>query len=388
MKRLLFAAVCSSLILTGCGETKETMSTNDVNAGENGNAEKKRLDREEKIASEFYSKFINGSKEQQEEFLTEHVHSEGKEYFSSMVGESQSTVESKNVQVIESVPTTYDDGSKGKLVLLNVENGAGDLREVILAFQRENKDFQLVYSTTSENEDEYAEIFNNLRAEFKAPIAKKLKQRKEKEASQKANVEISDQVFYSWKDSIGTVWTNYSAEIKNTGDAIADLGSIQINFVDDSGAIVGTSDMVTPVPNTLSPGETAYIGDTAMLNAVDKADVVADVTVNIDFSKTTDAAMLLETENVNFRETNNDYGNPYVVTGTVQNPTEELVDDVRLAAGLYDSEGKLIGVLKETLTVSLNPESTAGFEMTYPEISKEIKGKVTEVKVKAYNWTW
>ncbi len=123
---------------------------------------------------------------------------------------------------------------------------------------------------------------------------------------------------------------NYSEEIENTGDAIAELGSAQVNFVDDSGSIVGTSDMSTPVPNVLSPSETAFLGDSAMWNAVD-------------------------------------------------NTNKELVDDIRLAAGLYDSEGKLVAVLKESLQVSLNPNNTADFEIFYPNFPKDIKGKVTEM---------
>lgn len=388
MKKLLFTVFCFTLLLAGCGEQKETLSTNDVKEGEQASQGKTKLDREEQIAVDFYSQLVGGSEEEQEKFLDDFVHSEGREYFEGVAGSGQGRNDSNNVQVIESAKTTYDDGDQGKLVLLTVENEKGDLREVILAFAKEEKEYRLVYSITSESEEEGLETFNKLRKEFKASVPKKLAERKEKEASQKANVEVADQVLYSWKDSINTIWVNYSAEIKNTGDATAHLGSIQVNYIDEAGAVIGTSDMITPVPDTLLPGETAYIGETTIANAADKPEQIVDATVNIDFKKTTDEPTILETENVNFKEVKNGFSGPYIVTGTVKNPHDELVDDVRLAAGLYDNEGKLIGVLKESLQVSLNPDGTAGFEMSYPEISEDIKGKVTEVKVKAYNWYW
>lgn len=65
------------------------------------------------------------------------MHSEGKEYFEGIISSPQDVNIGKGVQVVECVPTTYDDGSKGKLVLLNVENETGNLREVILAFEKE-----------------------------------------------------------------------------------------------------------------------------------------------------------------------------------------------------------------------------------------------------------
>ena len=47
-----------------------------------------------------------------------------------------------------------------------------------------------------------------------------------------------------------------------------------------------------------------------------------------------------------------------------------------------------MGILETNLSISLNPQGTAGFELTYPELPDDVLGKVKEVKVKAHNWFW
>lgn len=391
MKKIRYVVLAFSLLLivAECsGEKAQTMSSNDVKKKESESAGKNKLDREEKIALDFYEKLVNGSAKEQEGFINENVHSEGIEYFEGIKDLSQTPEDNQNPKVIESTKTTFNDGEEGKLVLLNVENAKKDVRETILAFAKEKKEYKLLYSITSENEGEALETFNSLRSDFKAKVPSEMAKRKEAEAAQVANIEVSDQALYSWKDSVNSIWVNYNAEIKNTGDAPAKIGSIQVNFVDVNDSVIGTFDMIVPVPNILLPGETAYIGETTLAQAADSPDSIVDATVNIDFNKTTEDPSLLETENVNIKEVKNGFGGPYVVTGIVKNPYELQMDDIRLASGLYDADGKLIAILKETLQVNLNPDGTAGFEMSYPQLSKEIQGKVADVKVKAYNWSW
>lgn len=78
----------------------------------------------------------------------------------------------------------------------------------------------------------------------------------------------------------------------------------------------------------------------------------------------------------------------YTVTGVVTNITEELQDDIRIAAALLADDGSLLGVLKGSIDVGLNPGSEAGFELSYPDLPQEIADKVETVDVKAYGWTW
>ncbi len=210
----------------------------------------------------------------------------------------------------------------------------------------------------------------------------------QKEEKAEAVIEVKTETFGAWKDSIDNVYSNYSAEITNTGDKPASIGSIQINFEGKDGTILGTAPMALSVPGIVMPGETAYIGETTGLDTAKSADEVTGASANIDFSSTGEKPMMLTTENVKLSEGKNDYSNAYTVTGTVINPNEKKADDIRLAAGLYDADGKFLGTLNGSIQVSLNKDGKAGFELSYPQIPADIKGKAKEVKVKAFNWSF
>lgn len=214
------------------------------------------------------------------------------------------------------------------------------------------------------------------------------KEKEQKEEKAEAVIEVKAETFGAWKDSIDNVYANYSAEITNTGDSPASIGNIQVNFEGKDGTILGTASMALPVPDVVMPGETAYIGETTGIDTVTSADEITGVSANIDFSSTDEEPMMLTTENVKLTEGKDNYSNAYTVTGTVINPNEKKADDIRLAAGLYDANGKFLGTLNGSIQVSLNKDGKAGFELNYPELPTEIKGKATEVKVKAFNWSF
>ncbi|GGF27489.1 hypothetical protein GCM10010954_28210 [Halobacillus andaensis] len=210
----------------------------------------------------------------------------------------------------------------------------------------------------------------------------------EEEEKAEAVVEVKSETFGSWEDSIDNVYASYSAEVTNTGDQPASVGDIQVNFEGEDGSILGTASMLLAVPEVIMPGETAYIGESTIIESVSSADEIANANANIDFSSTEEEPMMLDTENVNFSEGKDEYSSPYQVTGTVINQNEEKADDIRLAAGLYDEGGEFLGTLNGSIEVSLNQDGKAGFELEYPELPEDVKGKVAEVKVKAYNWSF
>ncbi|TGB03493.1 FxLYD domain-containing protein [Halobacillus salinus] len=213
-------------------------------------------------------------------------------------------------------------------------------------------------------------------------------EQQEQQEKAEAAIEIKTEKFGAWKDSIDNVYGSYSAVITNTGDKPAMIGDIQINFEAEDGSILGTMPMVLAVPDIVMPGETAYIGENTGLESVKDAGEVAGVSTNIDFSSTDEEPIMLKTENVKLNEGKDEYSNAYSVTGTVINPNEEMADDIRLAAGLYDADGNFLATLTGSIMVSLNKDGKAGFELNYPELPKEVRGKAAEVKVKAYNWTF
>ncbi|MFC7063406.1 FxLYD domain-containing protein [Halobacillus seohaensis] len=205
------------------------------------------------------------------------------------------------------------------------------------------------------------------------------------EEQAEAAVEVQSETFGARKDSIDNVYGSYSAVITNTGDKPAMIGDVQVNFEGEGDTIIGTAAMVSAVPDVIMPGEVAYLGVSKGLESATSADEVTDVSVNIDFDSTNEEPMMLETTSVEVKEGSH---YPYVVTGTVMNPNKEKADDIRLAAGLYDENGEFLGTLNGSIQVSLNQDGKAGFELNYPELPEDVAGKASEVKVKAYNWSF
>ena len=202
---------------------------------------------------------------------------------------------------------------------------------------------------------------------------------------EEVKLEIIDSAGTAWVDSIGTTWVHSAAVFENTGNVAIDIGEVQMNFKGQDGSVLGTSSMVYSVPGIIKPGEKAYISESTILDGVNSSDY-KETTYNYDFAQTEEDPNLLEVSGT--KGIKGDSYTPYKVTGMVKNITEEAQDDIRLAAGLYDANNKLLGVLTGSIDVTVNPDSEAGFELTYPDIPDEVAGQVSTVDVKAYGWTW
>ena len=208
----------------------------------------------------------------------------------------------------------------------------------------------------------------------------------EENENTKSKLEIINSTGSAWVNSIGTVWVHSSAIFKNTGTVPVDIGETQMNFKAQDGSILGTSSMIYAVPSVVLPGETAYITESTILDGVSNAADYKETTYNFNFNETSEDPNLLEVSGV--KGVKGDSYTPYKVTGVVKNVTKELQDDIRLAAGLFDAEGQLLGVLSGSVDIGVNPGSEAGFELTYPELPEGVADKVATVDVKAYGWTW
>lgn len=201
-----------------------------------------------------------------------------------------------------------------------------------------------------------------------------------------ADLKIIDSTGAAWIDSIGSVWVHSAAVFKNTGSAPVKIDETQIKFKGQDGSILGSSSMIYPVPDIIMPGEKAYIEDTTLLDSISSADEYKETTYKFNFDETNEEPNSLEVSGVSERR--GLASSPYSITGVVKNTTDELQDDIRLAAGLYDSQGKLLGVLKGRVDVGVNSGSEAGFELSNPDIPEDITDQVETVDVKAYGWTW
>ena len=199
-----------------------------------------------------------------------------------------------------------------------------------------------------------------------------------------AKLEISQQTAGAWVNSIDTVWVHSAAIFKNTGDTPVDIGETQMNYKAADGSILGTSTMIYAVPQIVNPGETAFIGESTILDGTVSKDEFSETTYNFNFEETTEDPNLMEVSAV--KGIDGEYG--YKVTGLVKNPTAEQQDDVRLAAALFDANGALLGVLEGSVDVGLAPGGEAGFELSYPELPEGVGAKVATIEVKSYGWTW
>lgn len=209
-----------------------------------------------------------------------------------------------------------------------------------------------------------------------------------KEEQSEPKLEVFKSSGGAWKDSIDTVWVHSAAIFENTGDVPVEIGETQMNFKGKDGSILGTATMVYSVPSIVAPGEQAYISETTMLEGVTDPGEYDETTYNFSFDSTEGNANLLEVSGVKVIPVSDDMSSPYRVTGIVKNTTESLQDDIRISAALLAEDGTLLGVLNGGIDVGVNPGSEAGFDLSYPEVPQEIKGKVKTVEVKAYGWTW
>lgn len=201
-----------------------------------------------------------------------------------------------------------------------------------------------------------------------------------KSQKDEAKLKMIDQTGGAWVDSIGTVWVHSAAVYKNTGNVPIDIGETQMNYKGQDGTVLGTSTMIYSVPSIIKPGETAFIGESTILDGQTDPATYKETTYNFGFDKTEDDPTILETSVV--QGIKGDEYLPYKVTGMVKNTTKDKQDDIRLAAGLFDESGKLLGVLTGSVDVGLNPGSEAGFELSYPEIPKKQQVELQRLKLR------
>lgn len=236
----------------------------------------------------------------------------------------------------------------------------------------------------AEGQEEKAEVTVE---EQSAETAPDEVQKESKEENVSVAVEIADQTDSAWVDSIDSLWVHSAAVLENTDNVPVVVGEVQMNFMNKEGSVLGTDAMNSATPEVLKPGETAFVSQTTTLDGVTDPEEFDHTTYNFEYREAFgEDANLMEVKNVQHGP--GDEYNPYRVTGIVENMTGDVQEDIRIAAGLYAEDGSLLGVLTDSISVSVNAGSEAGFELTYPGIPAENAGKVKDVEVKAYGWDW
>ena len=201
---------------------------------------------------------------------------------------------------------------------------------------------------------------------------------------ERMSAEITQTALQVWKDSIDTIWAHGAIEITNTGDVPIEIGDISISFVGDDNSILGTSTMILPVPEIILPGETAYAGDSTIIEGIDDPTEIVNMEANIDFDKTDKQPQILDVQDLKIIPS--DYGRTKI-TGRVVKTSQENADDIRIVIALFDENDKLLGIYRESPSVTLAPGKNMGFETSYPGIDVEgFIDKVSKLVGKAFNW--
>lgn len=86
------------------------------------------------------------------------------------------------------------------------------------------------------------------------------------EAAPVSDAQITYADVSTWTDSIGSTWYTAVVEVENTGTATIMLSNCSMDVEDASGALVGTMDLGSSVPEILEPGEIGYYVETGTMD--------------------------------------------------------------------------------------------------------------------------
>lgn len=190
--------------------------------------------------------------------------------------------------------------------------------------------------------------------------------------------------YYVYKNEFAS---NYEylgfCEYKNTSVEDLMVRSIEFQFFDKDGVMIGSSDMPDYSREYVASGESGYALDTFASSGsiISSIDEIVDIKVNIEFEKPNEANNTsLEVGNT---EITNDY--EYNVSGfagitVITNPYDKKIEYYKLLVGMYDSEGKLIGVMDSMDFDGINADSKARATAAWLPDSREIPDMVKTLK--------
>lgn len=170
-------------------------------------------------------------------------------------------------------------------------------------------------------------------------------------------IEITQQDYYIY-DEFGD-GTSYGAlcyaELTNNSNNTLQITNAVVTLYDANDVSLGECDFPDIAPSIIKPGEKGILYDSSgsLSFAIENPDSVASMEIELDYSEVGDDANSLNVEDETII---NDY--QYNVSGmgvqcVVENPYDKNVEYYILLAGMYDSEGKLIGVCNSSDSSSI-----------------------------------
>lgn len=194
-----------------------------------------------------------------------------------------------------------------------------------------------------------------------------------------AIAEIITTNWNAYTNSINTNWAIVTGVIKNTGSTNVKLGDASGSIYSADGKVVGNSTS-SIYPRVLAPGEEAYVA-VQIMDTVKKSEI-ADAKLQFSFEETDEDPIKITS--LNDAGKKGSYGS-YDVTGELENPSDERVEDIRALVLFYDADGKLINAE----TAYPEPDAIpAKDRVSFKASTSHLTNLVASYKVVGYSTQW
>lgn len=204
----------------------------------------------------------------------------------------------------------------------------------------------------------------------------------------KLNPLVIDKGYYVYKDSTSSTGYDFLGfcEYKNTSVDALKVNSVEFQFFDKDGIMIASSEMTEYSRDYLAKDESGYGYDTfaSYNSSISSSDEISKVEVIIDYEKSTEAdTTSLKVEDMQI--TNNyDYNvSGFAGTTIVSNPYNKDVEYYNLLAGMYDKDGKLIGVMNSMDHSKIMAMSKSRVTASWLPDSRSIPNNVKSLKASA-----
>lgn len=197
-----------------------------------------------------------------------------------------------------------------------------------------------------------------------------------------ASYEVTYQNISFHQDSIGTIWSQAIVEVANTGNDDLYLDRSSYELVSEDGTIIHTtSNVFTPYPQIIGPGEKGYYYEENMMDAGTPTDGIS-ITPHISAKTSQSENIRLE---VSATEIYDKEMGGIDLHGKIRNTTGVEQSNINVVAILFDGNGQPIGQLWTILMNPIHPDEEIGFELEPMSLPDDItKASIADYKVYAY----
>lgn len=197
-----------------------------------------------------------------------------------------------------------------------------------------------------------------------------------------ASYEVTYQNISFHQDSIGTIWSQAIVVVANTGNDDLYLDRSSYELVSEDGTIIHTtSNVFTPYPQIIGPGEKGYYYEENMMDAGTPTDGIS-ITPHISAKTSQSENIRLE---VSATEIYDKEMGGIDLHGKIRNTTGVEQSNINVVAILFDGNGQPIGQLWTILMNPIHPDEEMGFELEPMSLPDDItKASIADYKVYAY----